>query len=456
MVKKASKTIFCCQACGYQTPKWMGKCPDCGGWQTFVEEVQVARSTQRAVRSLSSLQTKPVPIDSIELEQDDRLLTGIGEFDRVLGGGLVPGTLVLIGGDPGIGKSTLMLEALHGIAGGGRKVLYVSGEESIRQIRMRSQRLSAVSSDLLVVSENDLESILLMIESVQPDVIVIDSIQTMFSQDLTSAPGSVTQVRESTVRLMLMAKKTGVSVFLVGHVTKDGVIAGPRLLEHMVDTVLYFEGDSNHVFRILRAVKNRFGSTNEIGVFEMNESGLNEVANPSAAFLSERPANAPGSVVTASMEGSRPILVELQALASSTSFGNPRRTILGIDHNRVALLVAVMEKKLGMHLMGHDIFINVAGGVKIDEPAVDMGIVSAVASSFLDRSIPKGTIIFGEVGLTGEVRAIGHVETRIAEAKKMGFTRCLVPQSNLKRMTKIKEIELTGVKTISEAMEELF
>jgi len=402
------------------------------------------------------LQTKPVPIDSIELEQDDRLLTGIGEFDRVLGGGLVPGTLVLIGGDPGIGKSTLMLEALHGIAREGRKVLYVSGEESIRQMRIRSQRLSAVSSDLLVVSENDLESILLMIESVQPDVIVIDSIQTMFSPDLTSAPGSVTQVRESTVRLMLMAKKTGVPIFLVGHVTKDGVIAGPRLLEHMVDTVLYFEGDSNHVFRILRAVKNRFGSTNEIGVFEMNENGLSEVANPSAAFLSERPANVPGSVVTASMEGTRPILVELQALVSSTSFGNPRRTILGIDHNRVALLVAVMEKKLGMHLMGHDIFINVAGGVKVDEPAIDMGIVSAVASSFLDRSIPKGTITFGEVGLTGEVRAIGHVETRIAEAKKMGFARCLVPQSNLKRMTKVKEIEIIGVKTISEAIEELF
>ena len=402
------------------------------------------------------MQTKPVPIDSIELEQDDRLLTGIGEFDRVLGGGLVPGTLVLIGGDPGIGKSTLMLEALHGIAREGRKVLYVSGEESIQQMRIRSQRLSAVSSDLLVVSENDLESILLMIESVQPDVIVIDSIQTMFSPDLTSAPGSVTQVRESTVRLMLMAKKTGVPIFLVGHVTKDGVIAGPRLLEHMVDTVLYFEGDSNHVFRILRAVKNRFGSTNEIGVFEMNENGLSEVANPSAAFLSERPANVPGSVVTASMEGTRPILVELQALVSSTSFGNPRRTILGIDHNRVALLVAVMEKKLGMHLMGHDIFINVAGGVKVDEPAIDMGIVSAVASSFLDRSIPKGTITFGEVGLTGEVRAIGHVETRIAEAKKMGFARCLVPQSNLKRMTKVKEIEIIGVKTISEAIEELF
>ena len=456
MVKKTSKTVFCCQACGYQTPKWMGKCPDCGEWQTFVEEIQVAKSDQGVIRSLSSPQTQPVPIDSIKLEQEDRLLTGISEFDRVLGGGLVYGTLVLIGGDPGIGKSTLMLQAMHGLAGQRRKVLYVSGEESIRQIRIRSQRLTAAGSDLLVVSENDIESILLMADSIQPDVIVIDSIQTMFSPDLTSAPGSVTQVRESTMRLMLMAKKTGTPIFLVGHVTKDGAIAGPRLLEHMVDTVLYFEGDRNHVFRILRAVKNRFGSTNEIGVFEMNENGLNEVANPSAVFLSERPENAPGSVVTASMEGTRPILVELQALASSTSFGNPRRTILGIDHNRVALLVAVMEKKLGMHLMGHDIFINVAGGVKIDEPAVDMGIVSAVASSFLDRPIQKGTIIFGEVGLTGEVRAIGHVETRIAEAKKMGFTRCLIPKSNLKRMAKIKDIEIIGVKTVSLAMEELF
>jgi len=456
MVKKTSKTVFCCQACGYQTPKWMGKCPDCGEWQTFVEEIQVAKSDQGAIRSLSSPQTQPVPIDSIKLEQEYRLLTGISEFDRVLGRGLVSGTLVLIGGDPGIGKSTLMLQAMHGLAKERRKVLYVSGEESIRQIRIRSQRLTAASSDLLVVSENDIESILLMADSIQPDVMVIDSIQTMFSPDLTSAPGSVTQVRESTMRLMLMAKKTGTPIFLVGHVTKDGAIAGPRLLEHMVDTVLYFEGDRNHVFRILRAVKNRFGSTNEIGVFEMNENGLNEVANPSAVFLSERPENAPGSVVTASMEGTRPILVELQALASSTSFGNPRRTILGIDHNRVALLVAVMEKKLGMHLMGHDIFINVAGGVKIDEPAVDMGIVSAVASSFLDRSIQKGTIIFGEVGLTGEVRAIGHVEARIAEAKKMGFTRCLIPKSNLKRMAKIKDIEIIGVKTVSLAMEELF
>jgi len=456
MVKKNSKTVFCCQACGYQTPKWMGKCPDCGEWQSFVEEIKAVKPYQGATRSLSFPQTQPVPIDSVKLEQEDRLLTGISEFDRVLGGGLVSGTLILIGGDPGIGKSTLMLQVLNGLAGARRKVLYVSGEESIRQIRIRSQRLTATGSDLLVVSENDMDSILSMADSVQPDVMVIDSIQTMFSPDLTSAPGSVTQVRESAMRLMLLAKRTGTPIFLVGHVTKDGAIAGPRLLEHMVDTVLYFEGDRDHVFRILRAVKNRFGSTNEIGVFEMRENGLNQVANPSALFLAERPENTPGSVVTASMEGTRPILVELQALASSTSFGNPRRTILGIDHNRVALLVAVMEKKLGMHLMGHDIFINVAGGVKIVEPAVDMGIVSAVASSFLDRPILKGTIIFGEVGLTGEVRAIGHVETRIAEAKKMGFTRCLIPKSNLKQMTKMKGIEIIGVKTISLAMEELF
>ena len=455
MAKKNSKTVFSCQTCGYQTPKWMGKCPDCGEWQSFVEEIKTA-PTQGSRRMLTSSQTKPVPMDAIALDPEERLLTGIREFDRVLGGGLVSGSLVLIGGDPGIGKSTLMLQVLYGIAEKGSKVLYVSGEESERQMRIRSQRLSAVSPDLMVVSENDMESILLMAESVQPQVLVIDSIQTMFCSDLTSAPGSVTQIRESTMQLMLMAKKTGTPVFLVGHVTKDGAIAGPRLLEHMVDTVLYFEGDRNHVFRILRAVKNRFGSTNEIGVFEMNESGLNEVANPSAVFLSERPENVPGSVVTASMEGTRPILVELQALASSTSFGNPRRTILGIDHNRVALLVAVMEKKLGMHLMGHDIFINVAGGVKIEEPAVDMGIVAAVASSFLDRPIQKGTIILGEIGLTGEVRAIGHVETRVAEAKKMGFNRCLVPQSNLKRTTGMKGIKLIGVKTVSEAMENLF
>ncbi|MBC2745208.1 MAG: DNA repair protein RadA [Desulfosarcina sp.] len=392
----------------------------------------------------------------LSITDEPRLSTGIEEFDRVLGGGLVAGTLVLIGGDPGIGKSTVMLQALHGIATTGRKVLYVSGEESVPQLRLRSRRLETASSNLLVVSEIDIDAVMAMVESERPDVLVVDSIQTMFSPEITSAPGSVSQVRESAMRLMLMAKRTGIPTFLVGHVTKEGAIAGPRLLEHMVDTVLYFEGDRNHVFRILRAVKNRFGSTNEIGVFEMRESGLRQVANPSAVFLSERPENAPGSVVTASMEGTRPILVELQALAASTSFGTPRRTILGLDQNRVALLVAVMEKQLGMHLMGHDIFMNVAGGVRIMEPAVDMGIVSAIASSFLDRPIRKDTMVLGEVGLAGEVRAVGNVDIRVSEAKKMGFTRCVAPAGSLKRLRRPKGITLEGVDTMAAAVELLF
>ncbi|MGA9262031.1 MAG: DNA repair protein RadA [Desulfobacterales bacterium] len=455
-MKKLLRTVFVCQACGYQAPKWMGKCPDCGSWDAFAEESHQPQTGHGNAAGLAAAQSAPVPIDAIELESEERLLTGIAEFDRVLGGGIVPGTLVLIGGDPGIGKSTLMLQALHGLAGCGHKVLYVSGEESIRQMRIRSKRLKTVSPELLVAAEVELETILNMVKSVQPTVVVIDSIQTMYNSELTSAPGSVSQVRESTVRLMFMAKRSGIPVFLVGHVTKEGAIAGPKLLEHMVDTVLYFEGDRNHVFRILRAVKNRFGSTNEIGVFEMKGKGLEEVGNPSAIFLSERPVNAPGSVVTASMEGTRPILVELQALASSSSFGTARRTILGLDQNRVALLVAVMEKKLGMQLLGHDIFMNVAGGVKIDEPAVDMGIVAAVASSFLDKSIPEGTLVLGEVGLTGEVRGIGQVETRLQEAQKMGFTRCLVPQSNRTRLSGTGGMTITGIRTISEGIENLF
>jgi DNA repair protein RadA/Sms len=455
-VKKSAKIIYCCQACGYQTPKWMGKCPDCGTWDSIVEERATVGPFRNAARVTTSQQTAPVPIDTIELEKENRLLTGIQEFDRVLGGGLVPGTLVLVGGDPGIGKSTLMLQALYGLANQGHKVLYISGEESNQQIRLRSQRLMTVSSELMVVAEVEIDTILAMIQTVQPRVVVIDSIQTMYSAELTSAPGSVSQVRESTVRLMLMAKKTGIPIFLVGHVTKEGAIAGPKLLEHMVDTVMYFEGDRNHIFRILRAVKNRFGSTNEIGVFEMKDQGLDEVANPSAVFLAERPANAPGSAVTASMEGTRPILVELQALASSTSFGTPRRTILGLDSNRVALLAAVMEKQLGMHLMGYDIFMNVAGGVKVIEPAVDLAIVSAIASSFLDKPIADGTIVLGEVGLTGEVRAIGQVDTRVAEAGKMGFNRCMVPQGNSKRIREIDGIKVEGIKSVSEAVDILF
>jgi DNA repair protein RadA/Sms len=397
-----------------------------------------------------------VAIDAVNIDGEKRLQTHLQEFDRVLGGGLVGGSLVLIGGDPGIGKSTLMLQVLFGLAGDKHKVLYVSGEESVKQIRLRSQRLGTIAGNMLVVSETDLDAILSMVAACSPDVLVVDSIQTMFSPALASAPGSVSQVRESAMRLMLMAKKSGVPTFLVGHVTKEGAIAGPRLLEHMVDTVLYFEGDRNHIFRILRAVKNRFGSTNEIGVFEMKEKGLDEVPNPSAVFLSERPENAPGSVVTASMEGSRPLLVELQALTSSTSFGTPRRTILGLDQNRVALLAAVMEKKLGMHLMGHDIFMNVAGGIKVGEPAVDLGIVAALASSFLDKALPEGTIVLGEVGLTGEVRAISHVENRVAETQKMGFTRCIVPAGSLKRMKVPAGLRAVGVRTISEAVETLF
>jgi DNA repair protein RadA/Sms len=434
----------------------MGKCPDCGTWDSIVEERAAAGPFRNAARIPIPQQTAPVPIDTIDLEQENRLLTGIREFDRVLGGGLVHGTLVLVGGDPGIGKSTLMLQALYGLANQGHRVLYVSGEESNQQIRLRSQRLGTVSSELMVVSEVEIDAILAMIPSVQPRVVVIDSIQTMYNGELTSAPGSVSQVRESTVRLMLVAKKTGIPIFLVGHVTKEGAIAGPKLLEHMVDTVLYFEGDRNHIFRILRAVKNRFGSTNEIGVFEMKDQGLDEVANPSAVFLSERPANAPGSAVTASMEGTRPILVELQALASGTSFGTPRRTILGLDSNRVALLAAVMEKQLGMHLMGYDIFMNVAGGVKVIEPAVDLAIVSAIASSFLDKPIANGTIVLGEVGLTGEVRAIAQVDTRVAEAGKMGFNRCVVPEGNFKRIRGIDGIKMAGIKSVSEAVDMLF
>ncbi|MDJ0782386.1 MAG: DNA repair protein RadA [Desulfosarcinaceae bacterium] len=456
MAKKPTKLLYTCQTCGFQTPKWMGKCPDCGEWDTLLEEVRSAAVLRRATTGSTVGASQPVPINAVDLAEAPRLATHINEFDRVLGGGLVQGSLVLIGGDPGIGKSTLMLQALNAIATAGRKVLYVSGEESVKQLRLRSQRVAASSGNLLVVSEIDLDAILAMVTKSAPDVLVIDSIQTMFSAELTSAPGSVGQVRESTMRLMLMAKNSGVPTFLVGHVTKEGVIAGPRLLEHMVDTVLYFEGDRNHVFRILRAVKNRFGSTNEIGVFEMKSQGLAEVTNPSAIFLSERPENVAGSVVTACMEGTRPILVELQALATSTNLGTPRRTVLGLDQNRVALLVAVMEKKLGLHLTGHDIFMNVAGGVKIIEPAADLAVMGAIASSFLDKPIAAGTIAIGEVGLTGEVRAVGNMEVRLAEAAKMGFTRCLAPAINIQRLTEKQQLAVIPVGTVAEAMEQLY
>jgi len=452
-VKKDNKTIYVCQTCGYQSRKWLGKCNECNTWGSLVEEIEIKKLSGNTQKNQTN---KPVSIDNVHLEQDYRLKTQIDEFDRVLGGGLVPGSLVLVGGDPGIGKSTLMLQVLSGLARANQKVLYVSGEESVRQIKMRSDRLKTSHENMWIVSETDLTAIHPMIDSVAPDVLVADSIQTLFSPDLTAAPGTISQVREAAMQIMQVAKKRHLPVLIVGHVTKEGAIAGPKLLEHMVDTVLSFEGDRNHVFRILRAVKNRFGSTNEIGVFEMKDAGLEEISNPSAVFLSDRPENVPGSVVTASMEGTRPILVEIQALASRTVFGNPRRTVLGIDSNRVAVLVAVAEKKAGLNLMQHDIFVNVAGGVKIDEPAVDMGILTAIASSFLDQAVPNHTAVFGEVGLTGEIRPISHLEMRVSETSKMGFQRCLIPFSNLKRMNQKPEIELIGIKDVQQAMLYLF
>ena len=435
----------------------MGRCPECGGWDTLVEEVLTEGDRFQSAKGAKSAPTvRPESITSIETMEEPRMPSGIPEFDRVLGGGIVSGSLVLIGGDPGIGKSTLMLQALDGLAKKGKRVLYISGEESKGQIHLRSKRLGVASESLLVASEIHVDAILSLMESEKPAAVVIDSVQTMYNPELSSAPGSVGQVRETTMKLMVTAKKSGVPIFLVGHVTKDGAIAGPRVMEHMVDTVLYFEGDGNHIFRVLRAVKNRFGSTNEIGVFEMRGGGLAEVPNPSALFLSERPESAAGSVVTASMEGTRPILVEIQGLVSRSGLGNPRRTVLGLDSNRVALLVAVMEKKIGFNLAGLDIFMNVAGGVRITEPAADLAILAAVASSFLDRPLPDGAVVMGEVGLTGEVRGISQLEGRAAEIQKMGFTHLIVPDSGAKRLKKIPGLKVSGVTHVSQAMELLF
>jgi DNA repair protein RadA/Sms len=396
--------------------------------------------------------SKPIPICDVPAQSETRVATGIGELDRVLGGGIVPGSLVLIGGDPGIGKSTLLLQAMHNLASSVGEVLYVSGEESASQTRLRGERLSASHKRLLILAENSLEAILAHAAALNPQAMVIDSIQTVWTSALESAPGSVSQVRESAGKLMVLAKRSGIPIFLVGHVTKDGSIAGPRVLEHMVDSVLYFEGDGSHPFRILRAVKNRFGSTNEIGVFEMKQEGLSEVTNPSELFLSERPIGVSGSVVTASLEGSRPLLVELQGLVTQTSFGTPRRTTIGVDHNRLALLVAVLEKKVGVHLSGMDIFLNAVGGVRINEPSADLAMIMAVASSHLDKPIDPHTMVIGEVGLAGEVRAITQPEQRIAEAEKLGFKTCILPAGNLKRLKKGR-IKLEGVSSVQDAMQ---
>jgi DNA repair protein RadA/Sms len=395
----------------------------------------------------------PLPLAGIETGEEDRLRTNVGEFDRILGGGLVTGSVVLVGGDPGIGKTTLLLQILPKLASNTDKVLYVSGEESPRQIKMRCDRLAIDSDALLVLPETNLEEILKAAQSTSPAALVLDSIQTTFTAHLTSAPGSISQVQEVAAQLMFYAKRSGTPVFLIGHVTKDGTIAGPRTLEHIVDTVLYFEGEKGHAYRILRAVKNRFGSTNEIGVFEMTDSGLAEVSNPSAWFLSERPQKATGSVVVASIEGSRPILVELQALVSPSTFAMPRRMANGVEGNRVALLIAVMEKRMGLNLAGQDVYVNIVGGLRIDEPALDLGIVAAVTSSLRNRPVAPTTVVFGEVGLGGEVRAVGQGEIRLREAAKLGFKRCLLPERNLKKLTSFESLELIGVAEVGEALD---
>ena len=446
------KTLYSCQECGFQSPKWMGRCPDCRQWNTLVEEHPVASGEHS--RALAE-PGKPLKLEEISSCEEDRLSCGLGELDRTLGGGVVPGSLVLVGGDPGIGKSTLLLQAFARLAETGT-ALYVTAEESVRQVKLRAQRLGIANDRLYLLAETSLEQIKQRIQEVRPDFLVIDSIQTIFTHNLDSAPGSVSQVRECTGQLMLQAKGDGLPTFLVGHVTKDGAIAGPRVLEHMVDTVLYFEGSPGHPYRILRAVKNRYGSTNEIGVFEMRDQGLREVSNPSELFLAERPESSAGSAVVPSLEGSRPILVELQALVSASSFGTPQRTAIGIDHKRVALLVAILEKKVDLSLAGQDIFLNVAGGVRLDEPAVDLAAVAALASSHLNRVIQPRLVLFGEVGLTGEVRAIAQPELRVREAARLGFTHCVLPRGNLQNLEISEPIELIGVRQVGEALDAIF
>ena len=446
------KTIYTCQQCGFQSPKWMGRCPDCQQWNSLVEEHPLPTSSNS--RSLAE-PGKPLKLSEVSGREEDRLSSGLAEFDRTLGGGVVPGSLILVGGDPGIGKSTLLLQAFAQLAQNGT-ALYVTAEESARQVKLRAERLGVKADNLYLLAETSLAQIKQRIKELQPAFLVIDSIQTIFCDSLDSAPGSVSQVRECTGQLMIQAKGDGLPTFLVGHVTKDGSIAGPRVLEHMVDTVLYFEGSGGHPYRILRAVKNRFGSTNEIGVFEMQEQGLREVGNPSELFLAERPEQTAGSAVVAALEGSRPILVELQALVSGSSFGTPQRTAIGIDHKRVALLVAILEKKVELSLAGQDIFLNVAGGVRLDEPAVDLAAIAALASSHLNRVINPHMVMFGEVGLTGEVRAVSQPELRVKEAARLGFTHCILPQGNLKNIDIPKSIELIGVSHASQALEHIF
>lgn len=450
--KKRDKSVFICRNCGYQSLKWLGRCSQCGQWESLVEE----RIAPPGAGGRPSFGGKPVPLHLAPDHDEERIPTGIDELDRTLGGGIVPGSVILIGGDPGIGKSTLLLHLLAAIAGKNRRVLYVSGEESAHQIKLRARRLNAMHEEEYLACENRVEAILAMACAMRPALMAVDSIQTLACDDFPSAPGSVTQVRESAARLLAMAKQENIPTILVGHVTKDGAIAGPKVLEHMVDTVLYFEGDRNHAFRILRTVKNRFGSTNEIGVFEMKPEGLVQVANPSEIFLAERPLDVPGSVVLPSIEGTRPILVEVQALVSPTNLGTARRTAIGADPQRLALLCAVLEKKAGLNLYGHDIFLNIAGGIRVEEPALDLGVICALASSLLNRTIASTTVVCGEVGLAGEIRATGQIEMRVREAERLGFTRFILPRGNLERLNWKGKMDLQGVAAIQDVLEIIF
>jgi len=450
--QKKEHLVFVCGRCGYESRKWLGKCPDCGEWDSLAEEKRTPRvRTQRQA-------AEPLSLTDYGQADNDRMMTGIGELDRVLGGGIVPGSMVLVGGDPGIGKSTLILQLLSAVARKGNRVLYVTGEESAQQIRMRADRLGIQEDLIYLATENCAETVLEVTARLSPALLAVDSIQTMYSEEVGSAPGSVTQVRESTARLLALAKGNGLPIIVIGHVTKDGAIAGPRILEHMVDTVLYFEGDRGQVYRVLRTVKNRFGSTNEIGVFEMKENGLAEVDNPSALFLAERSVNVPGSVVLPSMEGTRPILVEVQALVSPSSLGTARRTAIGADPQRLALLTAVLEKKIGASLYNHDIFLNIAGGIRIDEPALDLGVIVALLSSLYEKEVDQSTVVCGEVGLAGEIRAVGQMEMRLRESERLGFNRFLMPSSNTRILDSPKKssMRVIGVQTVQDVVENLF
>lgn len=450
---KGKTSIFFCQSCGYESSKWMGQCPGCKEWNTFVEEVVDKKNAGTlAKQKATASEAKVLPLSQIEMTYDKRVSTDMKELDRVLGGGIVQGSMVLVGGDPGIGKSTLLLQVCRNLSEHNIKVLYISGEESLQQIKIRAERIGNFGDSLKLLCETNLDTIKAVIDREKPQIVVIDSIQTMFNEEVSSAPGSVSQVRESTGVLMQIAKGMGISIFIVGHVTKEGVVAGPRVLEHMVDTVLYFEGDRHAAYRILRGVKNRFGSTNEIGVFEMRQDGLVEVENPSEYMLSGKPEGASGSVVACSMEGTRPILLEVQALVCHSNFGIPRRTAAGTDFNRVNLLMAVLEKRLGLKLGDCDAYVNIAGGIKMNEPAIDLGIVLALISSYKDKPIDEKTICFGEVGLSGEVRAVNMAEQRVKEAKKLGFEVCILPEVCRKSMTEVKGIKLVGVSNLLDAM----